>query len=212
MYKKELGRVARLGAEPNGPRPSFELTRENQKEKATPRALQCSLIYGPDAHTQSYTRYHNTINSSSNSPLTESYWLRSKSRGATNVSATSALRCFIFFEPRGQVDLVSSLACCITVTNFGTHSCITFRTFLRVPVNLFPLMYVQPCANASRDIVRTGIQFQRIRKHVEKSRICIITMYIPARVLSIFPLSFLFLALCSLPRSLQRYAIKIAVQ
>lgn len=106
LYKKDLSRVSRLGAEPNDLRPSFELTRENQKEKATPRALQCSLIYGPGAHTQSYTRYHNTINSSSNSPLTESYWPRSKSRGATNVSATSALGCFIFFEPRGQVNLV----------------------------------------------------------------------------------------------------------
>lgn len=29
VYKKELGYVARLGAEPNGSRPSFELTREN---------------------------------------------------------------------------------------------------------------------------------------------------------------------------------------
>lgn len=106
LYKKDLSRVYCLGAEPNDLRPSFELTRENQKEKATPRALQCSLIYGPGAHTQSYTRYHNTINSSSNSPLTESYWPRSKSRGATNVSATSALGCFIFFEPRGQVNLV----------------------------------------------------------------------------------------------------------
>lgn len=106
LYKKDLSRVSRLEAEPNDLRLSFELTRENQKEKATPRALQCSLIYGPGAHTQSYTRYHNTINSSSNSPLTESYWPRSKSRGATNVSATSALGCFIFFEPRGQVNLV----------------------------------------------------------------------------------------------------------
>lgn len=106
LYKKDLSRVSRLGAESNDLRPSFELTREDQKEKATPRALQCSLIYGPGAHTQSYTRYHNTINSSSNSPLTESYWPRSKSRGATNVSATSALGCFIFFEPRGQVNLV----------------------------------------------------------------------------------------------------------
>lgn len=104
-------RVSRLGAEPDGLRPSVELSRENwrAKERATPRALQCSLIYGPGAHTQSYTRYHNTINSSSNSPLTESYWPRSKSHGATNVSMTSA-RCLIFFEPRGQVDPVLASA------------------------------------------------------------------------------------------------------
>lgn len=108
------------GRAKRGPRPSFELTRERTRRRRQPsslspspsrhfpaRALQCSLIYGPGAHTQSYTRYHNTINSSSNSPLTESYWPRSKSRGATNVSATSALRarCFISFEPRGQVNL-----------------------------------------------------------------------------------------------------------
>lgn len=121
--------VSRLGAEPDGLRPSFKLSRENwrAKERATPRALQCSLIYGPGAHTQSYTRYHNTINSSSNSPLTESYWPRSKSHGATNVSMTSA-RCLIFFEPRGQVDpvLASALNYCYL---FWPHPHTTFRRF-----------------------------------------------------------------------------------
>lgn len=70
-YKKELGRVARLGAEPSDPRrPSFELTPRKLEGEGNPgppsfllapaplpppraraRALQCNLIYGPGAHT-----------------------------------------------------------------------------------------------------------------------------------------------------------------
>lgn len=138
LYKKDLSHVSRLGAESNDLRPSFELTRENQKEKATPRALQCSLIYGPGAHTQSYTRYHNTINSSSNSPLTESYWPRSKSRGATNVSATSALGCFIFFEPRGQVNLVLVPAELLLSVLTAPPHCFSF---VSQTANSFPHIY-----------------------------------------------------------------------
>lgn len=129
---------------------SFELTRENQKEKATPRALQCSLIYGPGAHTQSYTRYHNTINSSSNSPLTESYWPRSKSRGATNVSATSALGCFIFFEPWGQVNLVLVPAELLLSVLTAPPHCFSL---VSRNVNSFPHTYVIEPEATGRDIL-----------------------------------------------------------
>ena len=63
------------------------------------RERESGLIYGSARlHRESYTRYHNTINSSSNSPLTESYWPRSKSpraRAATNVNARAreSVRC-----------------------------------------------------------------------------------------------------------------------
>ena len=107
-------------AKAKGPPPyntaAYIYVRERERERES------GLIYGPARlHRESYTRYHNTINSSSNSPLTESYWPRSKSpraRAATNVNARAreSVRCSLSlspsfavflsrssFEPRGQV-------------------------------------------------------------------------------------------------------------